>query len=88
MFWNDLDEGKSDEVDGSIGECSPFHEQFGYYGQGVAGVTDVLPDGWRDRVVPFIRADADPSTVAIVCPTPIEPEAQEQQKRRASTSGS
>ena len=48
----------------------------------------VQPDGWRDRVVPFIRADADPSTGAIVCPTPIGAEAQEQQKRRASTSGS
>lgn len=29
-FWHDPDEGKADEVDGSIGEYSPFHEQFGY----------------------------------------------------------
>lgn len=39
-----------------------WHEQFGYYGQGVSVTTAVLPDGWRDRVVPFDRADAGPST--------------------------
>lgn len=44
---------------------SSFHEQFGYYGQGVSIVTAVLPEGWRDRVVPFDRADADLS--AAVC---------------------
>lgn len=64
-FWNDPDDGKADEVDGAIGELSSFHQQFGYYGQGVSIVTAVLPEGWRDRVVPFDRADADPS--AAVC---------------------
>lgn len=64
-FWNDPDDGKADEVDGAIGELSSFHQQFGYYGQGVSVTTAVLPEGWRDRVVPFDRADADPS--AAVC---------------------
>lgn len=64
-FWNDPDDGKADEVDGAIGELSSFHEQFGYYGQGVSVTTAVLPEGWQDRVVPFDRADADPS--AAVC---------------------
>jgi len=38
-------------IDGSIGELSPFHETFGYYGQGVGEETAVLPNGWQDRLV-------------------------------------
>lgn len=38
-------------VDGSIGELSPFHTTFGYYGQGVEPGTAVLPDGWEERLV-------------------------------------
>lgn len=64
-FWDDPDEAKSDRVDGAIGEYSPFHQQFGYYGQGVSVATAVLPAGWRDRVVRFDLADAEPS--AAVC---------------------
>lgn len=30
-----------------------FHGTFGYYAQGVAGTTAVLPDGWRDRLVRY-----------------------------------
>lgn len=36
-------------IDGSIGEGSPFHRTFGYYGQGVGPQTAKLPAGWRDR---------------------------------------
>jgi hypothetical protein len=64
-FWNDPDDAKADAVDGAIGELSQFHEQFGYYGQGVSVHTAVLPAGWQDRVVPFDRPDAEPS--AAVC---------------------
>lgn len=42
----------SDLIDGSIGEGSPFHQTFGYYAHGVSVETAVLPDGWRDRLVP------------------------------------
>ena len=38
-------------IDGSIGELSPFHETFGYYGQGVGEETAVLPDGWQERLI-------------------------------------
>ena len=38
-------------VDGSIGEGSLFHAQFGYYAQGVGPMTAVLPEGWQDRLV-------------------------------------
>jgi hypothetical protein len=42
-----------DLVDGSIGEGSPFHVTFGYYGQGVDETTAVLPKGWKSRLVPI-----------------------------------
>lgn len=42
---------RSDLIDGSIGEGSPFHETFGYYAQGVDGTTATLPSGWQDRLV-------------------------------------
>ena len=38
-------------VDGSIGEGSFFHAEFGYYAQGVGPNTAVLPAGWQDRLV-------------------------------------
>ena len=42
---------RADVIDGSIGELSPFHETFGYYAQGVAEGTALLPEGWKDRLV-------------------------------------
>lgn len=42
---------RADLVDGSIGEGSQFHAQFGYYAQGVGENTAVLPAGWRKRLV-------------------------------------
>lgn len=42
---------RADVIEGSIGELSPFHDTFGYYAQGVAEETAVLPQGWRDRLV-------------------------------------
>lgn len=42
---------RADLIDGSIGELSPFHETFGYYAQGVAPGTALLPDGWMDRLI-------------------------------------
>ncbi|MCB1262697.1 MAG: hypothetical protein KDB33_20215 [Acidimicrobiales bacterium] len=60
-FVNDPDESKMDRVDGAIGEDSPFHASFGYYGQGVTLETAVLPNGWQDRTIAFDRPDAEPS---------------------------
>jgi len=51
--FDDEDEHKADLVDGSIGEASAFHEAFGYYAQGVARKTAVLPDGWEERLVRY-----------------------------------
>ena len=39
-------------IDGTLGELSPFHETYGYYAQGVEEGTAVLPQGWKDRLVP------------------------------------
>ena len=43
---------RADLIDGAIGEGSSFHEQFGYYAQGVGEATATLPKGWRERLIP------------------------------------
>lgn len=52
-FLEDPDGSKSLMVDGAIGELSSFHETYAYYSQGVDISVAILPDGWRDRLVPF-----------------------------------
>lgn len=42
---------KAELIDGTIGEMSPFHDQFGYYAHGVGFETAILPKGWEDRLV-------------------------------------
>lgn len=42
-----------DLIDGSIGELSPFHQTFGYYAQGVEEGTAILPEGWKERLIPI-----------------------------------
>lgn len=41
----------SDLVDGSIGELSPFHMNFGYYAHGTGKETVVLPMEWEKRMI-------------------------------------
>lgn len=53
---------RSDLIDGAIGEGSSFHEQFGYYAQGVGERTATLPDGWRQRLVRVENANTGGST--------------------------
>jgi hypothetical protein len=45
------DPGRSELIDGSIGEGSPFQREFGYYAHGVDETTAVLPEGWRGRQI-------------------------------------
>ena len=40
----------AEKIDILIGEGSHFHEQFGYYAQGVGPETAVLPEGWLNRL--------------------------------------
>jgi hypothetical protein len=42
---------RAELIDGAIGEGSSFHEQYGYYAQGVGAATATLPRGWRARLV-------------------------------------
>lgn len=42
---------KTDEIDGSIGDGSPFQRAFGYYAHGVAPETAKPPAGWESRLV-------------------------------------
>lgn len=64
------DETASDLVDGSIGEKSPFHESFGYYGHGVGAETAILPSRWRERAVTI--ASESTGGVTGVCPHPTD----------------
>ncbi len=50
---NDKNGKMADLIDGSIGEASLFQDTHGYYAQGVEPKTAILPDGWRNRLVPF-----------------------------------
>ncbi len=45
--------GRSELVDGAIGELSAFHQTFGYYAHGVDETTATLPAGWVERLVPI-----------------------------------
>ncbi|HXS27569.1 MAG TPA: DUF6036 family nucleotidyltransferase [Steroidobacteraceae bacterium] len=42
---------RADLIDIQIGEGSTFHQEFGYYAQGVDERAATLPSGWRDRLV-------------------------------------
>jgi len=53
---DDPDGRKADLIDGSIGELSMFQDTFGYYAQGVTPETATLPEGWRDRLVPYLTS--------------------------------
>jgi hypothetical protein len=44
---------KTDLIDGTIGELSPFHETHGYYAHGITPETTVLADGWQTRLIPL-----------------------------------
>ena len=42
---------RSDLIDSTIGEGSPFQKSFGYYAHGVDESSAILPEGWRDRLI-------------------------------------
>lgn len=43
--------GKTDLIDGTLGELSPFHETHGYYAHGITPESTVLAGGWQGRLV-------------------------------------
>jgi hypothetical protein len=42
---------RSDPIDSTIGQGSPFQKSFGYYAHGVGETTAILPRGWRERLI-------------------------------------
>ena len=42
---------RTDLIDSTIGEGSPFERAFGYYAHGAGETTAILPQGWRDRLI-------------------------------------
>lgn len=42
---------KADDIDGAIGELSRFHEEYGYYADGVGPDTALLPRDWATRAI-------------------------------------
>jgi len=42
---------KADEIDGALGDGSPFHEAYGFYARGVGPETAKGPAGWEQRLI-------------------------------------
>jgi hypothetical protein len=42
---------KAEEIDGALGDGSPFHATYGYYAHGVGPETVKAPAGWEGRLV-------------------------------------
>lgn len=64
------DPSKADLVDGSIGELSPFHEQFGYHAHGVGPETAKLPRNWMSRAARVRNENTGHATG--ICPHPAD----------------
>lgn len=52
---------RADEIDGALGDGSPFHALYGYYAHGVGPETIVAPSGWESRLVRVELAPIRPS---------------------------
>lgn len=53
---------KVDDINGALGELSPFHTTHGFYVHGVPIETATLPEGWQLRTVPVPGRGARPAT--------------------------
>lgn len=42
---------KAEDIDGALGDGSPFHSAYGYYAHGVGPETAKAPSGWDQRLV-------------------------------------
>jgi hypothetical protein len=57
---DDPDGSLSARIEGSLGAGSMFHEQFGYFADGVSLETAIVGPGWRERLVLFDPPGAEP----------------------------
>lgn len=60
---------RASEIDGAIGDGSPFHETYGYYAHGVGPETPIAPAGWQERLVRLVLPAIQPQdgTVTAWC---------------------
>ena len=60
------------EIDGALGDGSPFHGTFGYYAHGVGPETALAPAGWEERrlVVEVAGRVGSNQRVRAHCPEP------------------
>jgi hypothetical protein len=63
-FADDI-ESMSQMIDTNIGQGSRFHDEFGYYGDGVSPTTAKMPTDWQARAIEY-RGAGSPSVVAVV----------------------
>ena len=54
---------KTDAIDGAIGALSRFHDEFGYYADGVSPETAVMPKDWMSRAQLHYFGD-----ITAICP--------------------
>jgi len=50
-FYPRLSPDKAIQIDGALGDGSPFHETYGFYAHGVGPKTALPPSGWEERLV-------------------------------------
>jgi len=53
---------RSIEIDGSLGEGSPFEQAYNYYAHGVGPETAKTPAGWEERLVPIRNESTNEAT--------------------------
>lgn len=58
--YDDPDGSKSMSLEGALGQGSRFHDTFGYYADGVDFATAIVPEGWKDRLIPFESVGSEP----------------------------
>jgi uncharacterized nucleotidyltransferase DUF6036 len=62
----------ADDIDGALGDGSPFHQTYGYYAHGVGPETAKAPKGWERRLVE-VRVPRRPSGSGHVTGLCLEP---------------
>jgi len=58
--FGEATEDRSHEIEGSLGAGSPFHDEYGYFADGVDLSTAIVPADWRDRLVLYESAGSKP----------------------------
>lgn len=57
---------RTGEIDGSLGDGSPFHAEYDYYAHGVGPDTAIAPAGWEERLVKVELSTLPPSDKQVI----------------------